>query len=309
MGLRFGLVGTGYWAAETQGAALSAHPDATFAGVWGRDTAKAQSLADRYGTSAYDDADALFADVDAVAFAVPPDVQADLALRAARAGRHLLLDKPVATSVEAAERLVAETGRNRLASTVFFTNRFCDNVEAFLRQAGGTGGWDGVRATMFASIFQPGNPYGASPWRQEKGGLWDIGPHVLSVVLPVLGPVEEVAALRGPRGTVHLLTRHRGGAAGTVSLTLDAAPDATRHEVAFHGEAGWAAVPGGDRTPVEAFGAAVARLVRNAEQGTTEDPCDVRFGRDVVAVLAAAETALHQRRAVPVAGAAAPGPG
>mgnify|MGYP001948023311 CR=1 FL=1 len=42
MGLRFGLLGTGYWAAETHAAALRAHPGATLAGVWGRDPALLQ---------------------------------------------------------------------------------------------------------------------------------------------------------------------------------------------------------------------------------------------------------------------------
>src|SRR6185295_18080660 len=94
MALKFGLLGTGYWAAETQAAALAAHPDAEFVGVWGRDPAKAQALADRYGVRAYGGVDALIADVDAVAVALPPDVQGELAARAAEAGRHLLLDKP-----------------------------------------------------------------------------------------------------------------------------------------------------------------------------------------------------------------------
>ena len=73
------------WAAETHAAALAAHPDAEFVGVWGRDPAKVDALAGRYGVGAYHDVDALFADVDAVAAALPPDVQADLAVRAATA--------------------------------------------------------------------------------------------------------------------------------------------------------------------------------------------------------------------------------
>ena len=44
--------------------------------------------------------------------------------------------------------------------------------------------------------FEPGNPFGESPWRKAKGALWDIGPHALSVLLPVLGPAESVAAQR-----------------------------------------------------------------------------------------------------------------
>src|SRR5256885_13258867 len=101
--LRFGLLGTGYWAAETQAAGLDGHPDARFVGVWGRNPDKARALADRYGVDAYTDVDALIGDVDAVAMALPPDVQAGLAVRAARARRHPLLEEPVALNV-------AETG-------------------------------------------------------------------------------------------------------------------------------------------------------------------------------------------------------
>ena len=63
--MRFGLLGTGHWAVETQGAALVAHASADLVGVWGRDPAKAKSVADRFGATAYPDVDALLADVDA----------------------------------------------------------------------------------------------------------------------------------------------------------------------------------------------------------------------------------------------------
>ncbi|MFE1167872.1 Gfo/Idh/MocA family protein [Nocardiopsis sp. NPDC058789] len=300
MGVRFGLLGTGFWASETHGAALAAHPEVTLVGVWGRDPAKAAGLAEGLGTRPYEDVDALLADVDAVAIALPPDVQGDLALRAARAGKHLLLDKPLALSVEAADAIVAETRARGLASVVFFTSRFSDTVNDFLVRAADDGGWDGVRATLFASIFQPGNPYGASPWRRERGGLWDVGPHVLSAVLPVLGPVEEVTAVAGPRDSVHVLTRHRGGAVGSLSVSLDAAPEAGAFSVDLYGAHGWRAVPGGGRSAVEAFGSAVDRLLAQLRDGPG-DPCDVRFGRDVVAVLAAAQASASGGGTVRVA--------
>jgi predicted dehydrogenase len=289
--VRFGLLGTGYWAAETQGAALAAHPDAEFVGVWGRAADKAGALAERYGIRPYADVDNLIADVDAIAVALPPQVQAELAVRAAEAGRHLLLDKPVALTVEAADRVVDAVRRNGLASVVFFTSRFQPPIEAFIRDSVAAGPWDGVFATQFASIFQPGNPYGGSEWRRDKGGLWDIGPHALSVILPVLGPVAEVAAAGGPRNTTHVLLRHASGAAGTMSLTLDAPPKSMQREFVFFGSPGLATVPGGDRSSVEAFGDAISALTANAAAGRTEHPCDVRFGREVVAILAAAERA------------------
>jgi predicted dehydrogenase len=223
-----------------------------------------------------------------------------LAVRAAEAGRHLLLDKPLSLSVAGADRVVAAVERNQVASLVFFTNRFFGNVEAFLDAAIRTGGWDGGRATMFASIFQPGNPYAASAWRRERGGLWDIGPHALSVLLPVLGPVERVVAVNGPHQTAHVLLAHRNGAASSMSLTLDAPPAATAQEFVLYGESGVTAVPGGAGTSVGAFGAAVDQLIMLVSDGVTEHPCDVRFGREVVAILAAADTARRDGGTVAV---------
>lgn len=291
--MRFGLLGTGYWAAETQAAGLARHPEVELVGVWGRRPARAAEVAGRYGARAFEDVDELIAAVDAVTIALPPDVQAELAARAAEAGRHLLLDKPVAFATAAADRIVAAVERNCLASVVFFTNRFFAEVEAFLQDAAAAGGWDGARVAMLASIFRSGSPYGASPWRRERGGLWDVGPHALSIVLPVLGPVAQVAAMDGPHDTVHLLLRHAAGAASTVSLTIDAPPAAVAREVVFHGRGGLARVPEGAASPVEAFGSAIDHLLLAAAGGHGH-PCDARFGREVVAVLEAADRARRE---------------
>ena len=105
MPLRVGLIGTGYWAKAVHAPGVRHHPDADLVGVWGRDPSKAADLAVEFGAQPYSDVDALIGDVDALTFAVPPYIQSDIALRAAEAGRHLLLEKPIATSVAAAERL------------------------------------------------------------------------------------------------------------------------------------------------------------------------------------------------------------
>ena len=76
--MRFGLVGTGPWAGIAHGPGLLACPEAELVGIWGRDPAKAAALADELGLApgaAYPDVDALLADVDAVAFAVPPSIR------------------------------------------------------------------------------------------------------------------------------------------------------------------------------------------------------------------------------------------
>jgi predicted dehydrogenase len=282
--VRFGLLGTGYWAAETHAAALVAAPGTELAAVWGRDPAKAATVADRYGIRPYDDVDELIAAVDAVAIALPPQVQAPLAAQAARAGKHLFLDKPLALTVAAADEVVAAVDATGVDSVVFFTSRFNPPAVDFLHDAVATGGWDGGRATLLGNVVD--TPYDASPWRHQYGGLWDVGPHALSLLIPVLGRITGVSAALGPHQTATALLSHESGAVSTMTLSL--ASPVTTWDVSFYGTSGWGSVP-----PVtDAVAAAVVAL----EALTAGDrSCDVHFARDVTAVLvrAAADLVPH----------------
>jgi predicted dehydrogenase len=301
MGLRFGVLGTGYWAREAHATALAAHDRAELVGVWGRDPAKAEAVARRFGVRAFADLDRLLDEVEAVAVAVPPDVQPGLAVRAAEAGRHLLLDKPLALSLADAERVAAATAAARVTSLVFFTLRFLPEVAAFVREAGEAGGWDGGEGAWLGSALEPGSPYAGSAWRQAKGALWDLGPHVLALVLPVLGPVERVTAGRGRGDTVHLVLGHAGGASSTVTLSQSVPAAANRIGLQLWGPRGAAAVPPFQLAHLVALEAAIGQFTDAVAAGVTEHPCDVRLGRDTVAVLEAAERLLAgdpERRAV-----------
>src|SRR5262245_6292259 len=125
------------------GPGLVAAEGVELVGVWGRSPEKARSLAVALGVSAYDDYEALLADVEAVAFAVPPQIQAELALVAANARKHLLLDKPVAMTVAAANALRDAATSAGVASVVFFTDRFVEASRAWFREVRATEGWRG----------------------------------------------------------------------------------------------------------------------------------------------------------------------
>src|SRR4051794_7237527 len=281
--MRFGLIGTGFWADAVHATGIGAHPEAELVGVWGRDPSKAGAFAAKHGARAYVDVDELIAVVDAVAFSVPPDVQAELAVRAAQAGCALLLEKPLALTVEAAERVVEAA---RAPTVVFFTFRFDPAAAAWYRSEVEGRTLDGGSVLFLTSIFESGNPFAGSPWRRERGALWDVGPHALSALLPALGPVEQVEAVRGRRDEVHLTLRHASGAASSASLSLTA--PAGLHETTFWGERGLVRlVPEVDA--VAAYGAAIDALLAGSTQ------FDARFGLEVVRVLTEAESALAGR--------------
>jgi predicted dehydrogenase len=278
---------------------LAAHPDADLVGVWGRNETKAAELAAEYGAKAYRTVESLIDEVDAIAVALPPTVQAPIALAAARAGRHLLLDKPVAFEPAEAKAIAAAVADRDLASVVFFTRRFMPGLRSFLDDARRTEGWVEARVDHVGTIYNEGNPFGASVWRKESGGLWDVGPHAVALVLPVLGAVTEVTAMVGPRDMSHVLLRHSSGAISTLTLSVDVPPAAAREEAVFAGEAGVVTVPPQPWEPVSAFRVAVDELLAAAAGGPPSE-LDVPFGVRVTAILAAAAQSARTGRTVPL---------
>jgi predicted dehydrogenase len=293
--LRFGLLGNGYWASRAHAPGLAHHPEVEFVGVWGRDESKSRALADIHGVTAYREVDDLLRNVDAVSFALPPDIQAQLAVRAAGMGRHLLLEKPLAFDVAQAQSIAEQARRREVKSLVLLSRRYLPGTADFLEQTIAIGGWHGGRVVHRSSAAASKNPYARCGWRPEHGGLWDVGPHALSLLLPVLGRVDQVLALTGPVNTYHVLLKHRGSAASSLELSIDVAPPAAEWSAAFTGELGVRPVPDDHGIRLgDAHHHALGRLISNIDNDVTDDPLDVRIGVEHVAILAAAQASARQ---------------
>jgi predicted dehydrogenase len=294
--MRFGLVGTGHWASFAHAPALATTPGATLTAVWGRNADATSALAARYRAVPYDDFGEFLGSVDAVAFAVPPDVQAPLAIRAAEAGKHLLLEKPIALCVEDADAVVTAVQKAGVASVVFFTWRFNREIRAWLSDEQARGGWSGEgwsggTAVWLGTSLQPDSPFN-TPWRQEKGALWDLGPHLVGMLWACLGPVTSVTAVAGEGDVTHLVLGHEGGASSTMTLAQDAPEAASGYNLFVWGAAGRSVMPATPPDPEESLRVAAAELIASANSGRADHPCDVSFGRDIVRVLAEAEAQL-----------------
>jgi predicted dehydrogenase len=292
--LKFGLVGTGYWARVAHAPALASTEGIELTAVWGRNPRAAADLAAGYGVTPHEALDTFLAGVDALAFAVPPDVQAPIAIAAARAGRHLLLEKPIALSQTDADALVDAAGQGRAATVVFFTARFAPATRAWLAGAASHGGWTGGAVTWMGSALDGSSPFN-TPWRREKGALWDLAPHAVSLLWAGLGPVTSVLAGLGQADVCHLILAHEGGATSTVTVTLSVRPEAEAAEVYLWDPSGRSAAPAEPDDPVVPLRIALSELAANARAGQTAHLCDVRFGRDVNRVIAEAQRQIDER--------------
>jgi predicted dehydrogenase len=294
--MRIGLVGTGHWARSVHGDGAVAHPDWELVSVWGRDATKAGEAAAALGCTSTTAFDELLSSVDAVVFAVPPAVQAPMALEAARAGKHLLLEKPVDLDVARAEELAAAVEDAGVAALVFLTRLWSPRTAAWIADTRATGGWRSGRAAFVAALSD--DFLETSPWRREEGALWDVGPHALSVLEAVLGPVADVQAVRGEQDHVVLLLRHDSGAVSTADLTLRARAAAMHTHVGFWGDHGISEpmpdikAADGRAEVLASAHAALSSLHTAAMTGEPPASASLAQGVHITKVLATAETQL-----------------
>lgn len=123
-------------------------------------------------------------DVDVVAVATPPATHAEMGVAALGAGKHLLLEKPVATDLAGADRLIAARDRAGRVAAVDFMLRFNPVVEALV--AWGASGAFGplVRVTVENEAQDATLPAGHWFWdRAQSGGiLAEHAVHFLDIV-------------------------------------------------------------------------------------------------------------------------------
>ncbi len=134
------------------------------------------------------------------------------------------------------------------------------------------------------------SPYINSVWRQEAGAaLWDISPHALSVLIPILGAVIEVRGVPEVDRVCAFETLHASGARASVSVTLHAVEESNNNGFSFSDGSRHATIPMQDFIRPDAFAAAVTALETMVRTGERSHPCDMRLGVEVVRVLEAAE--------------------
>ncbi|HJV98645.1 MAG TPA: Gfo/Idh/MocA family oxidoreductase [Arthrobacter sp.] len=248
--VRVGLVGAGQWAATMHAPLHSAGAETELAGIWSASGGTAEALAAIHGVRAFTTFEELLASCEAVDFAVPPPVQAELAPRAADAGLALLLEKPLGASLQQATAVADAVRRNGVPNAVVLTKRYHQRTRRFLAAATelrSEAAVLGVTGTYLHGGFLDGgfldtgarSPAGRAGkgWREEFGALYDLGPHLLDLMDLAAGPIEAVCA-EGSKDYVTLTTFHSGGATGQACLSGSVRLPRARTTVSVYSSAG-----------------------------------------------------------------------
>jgi predicted dehydrogenase len=287
---RFGLCGTAFWAEQVHLPGLLACPDLTLAGIWGRSPDRTAALAAQAGIRAFDSFDQMLDHVDAVSFAVPPAVQADLAPRAIARGKHVLMEKPLGPTVEGALTILRGLAEHDVAGLCFLTRMFVPEMTDFVARARALSPTWGEAGFRSEALLR--GPYAGSPWRQaEHGALWDAAPHGFSVLVSVLGPVAEVAATLAPDGTYAFSCRHRDGGTSTFDLNLRDAGVTLAERYSF-GNGTSVDLPGLAYNRKETLSRAASLLVAEMTGPRDEARSRLLLGLHLVCVAVAAQESL-----------------
>ena len=227
----WGLIGTGRIAEERVLPGINAHPGNRLVGVVSRDQGRGESFAKKFKAKhAYTSYDELLGnpDVTVVAIHTPNAQHAEQAIAAARAGKHVFCDKPMATTVADAERMVRECDKAGVRLGINFHNRQMPCfIEARRIVASGEIGDVQMVQLEVSPGARPGGRLGT--WRLDPstagmGTTYSIGVHAFDILRYLVGSeVTMVSAFfdkpRGVMEEVNLATlRFASGAFAQVSV-------------------------------------------------------------------------------------------
>lgn len=201
---RVGLVGAGY-VSEFHVRALHRVPEVRIVGITDLVEERARAVAARFAIAAWPSLEAMAeAGLDAVHVLTPPASHTAVALEALRRGCHVLVEKPLATSVEECDRLAAESARLGrhvcVGHSMLLDPTFLRLVSAV--RSGAVG--DVLSVDVFRSSIYPPYYGGPLPPQYGDGGypFRDLGVHALYMLSELLGPIEGITPEFRPAGAL-----------------------------------------------------------------------------------------------------------
>lgn len=219
-------------------------------------TERAERFGADYGVAAYTDYAAVLArpDVDAVSICVPSGLHAQVAIDALQAGKHVLVEKPIALSLADADRMIAAARTHNRLLGVVLQNRYNSPMQQVRRAVD-----DGLLGRLYlgnATVrwYRPQSYYEDGwhgTWAMDGGALMNQSIHHIDALQWLLGPVQAVQAYAATlahqmeaEDVGVAVLRFANGALGTVEGSTVTWPQNLEGSVALFGEHGSVQVGG-----------------------------------------------------------------
>jgi len=186
---------------EFQAKAIGALPDARVVGFFDTVAEMARTRAAEFGGRAYPTLEELFADrsVDAVSICTPSGLHMEPAVQAARAGKHLMVEKPIEVTLERVDAIIGACREAGVTLGAIFPRRFQDSSRV-VKDAIERGRFGRiVLADVYIKWYRSQEYYDKGGWRgtwkfDGGGALMNQGIHGIDLVQWLLGGIREVWA-------------------------------------------------------------------------------------------------------------------
>ncbi|MBX3412022.1 MAG: Gfo/Idh/MocA family oxidoreductase [Pirellulales bacterium] len=216
----------------------------------------ADKLAAETGCKAYHDLDDLLADpaVTVVTIGTPSGAHLEPAIAAARAGKHVIVEKPLEITLSRCDRIIKECEKAGVALSAIFPSRFHD-ASRELKRAVDDGRFGRLTlADSYVKWFRSQAYYDSGAWRgtwelDGGGALMNQAIHSVDLLTWLMGPVTQISAHTGTlaheriavEDTAVATLRFANGALGTIEATTAAFPGYLKR-IELHGSNGSAAL-------------------------------------------------------------------
>jgi UDP-N-acetyl-2-amino-2-deoxyglucuronate dehydrogenase len=232
----FGIIGAGL-IADFHAKAIGDIPNAKLIGCCDKVTEKAKKLADRYHIRIFQDYQEMLADdeIDIVTIATPSGFHAEPVIAAAKAGKHVLCEKPLDITLERIDSMIEAHEKSGTYLGGIFPFRFNDYVSP-LREAINSGRFGTI---TYAGVYVPWwrtDEYYKDSWHgtlklDGGGAIMNQSIHMIDMLCDLMPPVESVQAITATLGhkietedTAAAILRFAGGALGIIYGTTASFP-------------------------------------------------------------------------------------
>ncbi|MEK6793533.1 MAG: Gfo/Idh/MocA family oxidoreductase [Spirochaetota bacterium] len=235
--VKFGIIGTGA-IAQIHAKALSLCENAELVLVYDKVTERAAAFAAQHGCRAVAEYEEFLAsEIEAVTIATPSGLHGEVAIPAARAGKHILCEKPLEVTVSKTNELVRVCESSNIRLSAVFQSRFSRSVQ-MIRKAVDEGRFgQPVLAAASVRWFRTPEYYGNATWRgtwalDGGGALMNQGIHTVDLLLYFNGDVSEVTGRIARllhrnievEDTVVAMLKFKNNSLGTIEASTACAP-------------------------------------------------------------------------------------
>jgi len=240
--------------------------------------------------------------LDVICICTPSGLHADLAVEAAAAGKHLIIEKPLALTLEDTDRIIAAVARYGVKATLVHPNRYRPAIQ-HLKAALEHGAF-GKLSHISAAVRWNRNQayYDQAPWRgtraMDGGVLMNQAIHSLDLLLWLFGPVSETKAFADTRlrnieaeDTAVAVLKFDSGVLGTMEACTTVYEQNLEETLAVFGEHGYAIIGGRTANWIKDWKCAsmteddIRQLVDEVEQNPFGVPGHQCIIRDMVQAL------------------------